>query len=82
MHCTIILPNMNVLFYLQIGLDCYWGHYATVWSHRRFESDVPTLYTRGGGINKYEKTKCKDGERKGWSDNGIRRINALFEVVK
>jgi hypothetical protein len=49
--------------------------------HRRFESDVPTLYTRGGGI-KYEKTKCKDGERKGWSDNGIRRINALFEVVK
>ena len=47
---------------------------------RRFESDVPTLYTRGG--IKYDKYKSKDGEKKGWSDEGITRFNQLFEMVK
>jgi hypothetical protein len=47
---------------------------------RRFESDVPTMYTRGG--IKYDKYQSKDGEKKGWSDEGIIRFNALFEMVK
>jgi hypothetical protein len=47
---------------------------------RRFESDVPTLYTRGG--IKYDKYLSKEGERKGWSDEGIIRFNELFKLVK
>jgi hypothetical protein len=47
---------------------------------RRFESDVPTLYTRGG--IKYDKYQSKEGEKKGWSDEGITRFNQLFEMVK
>ena len=48
---------------------------------RRFESDVPTLYTRGG--IKYHKYQSKDGEKQtGWSDDGIIRFNELFEMVK
>jgi hypothetical protein len=47
---------------------------------RRFESDVPTLYTRGG--IKYDKYQTKEGEKKGWSDDGIMRFNELFQMVK
>jgi hypothetical protein len=47
---------------------------------RRFESDVPPLYTRGG--IKYHKYKSKEGQKKGWSDDGIRQFNELFEMVK
>jgi hypothetical protein len=48
-------------------------------SGRIFESDTPTLYTRGG--IKYEKTKLPD-EGKGWTGKGIRRYNELFQQVK
>ena len=49
--------------------------------HRRFESDVPTLYTRGG--IKYHTHQSREGERqKGWSDDGIIRFNELYEMVK
>jgi hypothetical protein len=47
---------------------------------RRFESDVPPLYTRGG--IKYQNYQSKVGERKGWSDDGIRRFNELYLMVK
>ena len=47
---------------------------------RRFQSDVPTLYTRGG--IKYHKYQIKEGEKKGWSNGGIIRFNELFEMVK
>jgi hypothetical protein len=47
---------------------------------RHFQSDVPTLYTRGG--IKYNKYQSKEGEKKGWSDGGIIRFNELFEMVK
>ena len=47
---------------------------------RRFESDVPTLYTRGG--LKYDKYKSKDGEKKGWGDEVIMRFNQSYEMVK
>jgi hypothetical protein len=47
---------------------------------RRFESDVPPLYTRGG--IKYHNYQSKVGERKGWSDDGIRRFNELYLMVK
>ena len=46
---------------------------------RAFQSDTPTLYTRGG--IKYDKTDVTQSV-KGWSDNGIKRFNALFEQVK
>ena len=47
---------------------------------RRFQSDVPTVYTRGG--IKYDKYQSKEGEKKGWSDDGIIQFNELFEMVK
>ncbi len=47
---------------------------------RRFESDVPPLYTRGG--IKYQNYQSKLGEKKGWSDDGIIRFNELYEMVK
>jgi hypothetical protein len=46
---------------------------------RVFESDTPTLYTRGG--IKYEKTRLAQSV-KGWSGTGIRRYNVLFQKVK
>ncbi len=47
---------------------------------RCFQSDIPTLYTRGG--IKYDKFESKEGEKKGWSDDGILRFNELFAMVK
>jgi len=47
--------------------------------HRGFQSDVATLYTRGG--IKYDKTDITQSV-KGWSDEGIKRFNALFDKVK
>ena len=46
---------------------------------RGFQSDVPTLFTRGG--IKYDKTD-KTQAVKGWSDEGIARFDALFDQVK
>jgi hypothetical protein len=46
---------------------------------RGFQSDVPTLYTRGG--IKYDKTDVTQSV-KGWSDEGISRFNELFDQVK
>jgi len=46
---------------------------------RAFQSDTPTLYTKGG--IKYNKTDVTEAV-KGWSDTGIRRFNCLFEQVK
>ena len=46
--------------------------------HRGFQSDVPTLYTRGG--IKYDKTDMTQSV-KGWSEEGIARFNALFDQV-
>ncbi len=46
---------------------------------RAFQSDVPTLYTRGG--IKYDKTDVTQSV-KGWSDEGIARFNELFDQVK
>jgi hypothetical protein len=43
-----------------------------------FQSDVPTLYTRGG--IKYDKTDMTQSV-KGWSEEGIARFNALFDQV-
>ncbi len=45
---------------------------------RAFQSDVPTLYTRGG--IKYDKTEMEQSV-KGWSEEGIARFNALFDQV-
>jgi hypothetical protein len=45
---------------------------------RGFQSDVPTLYTRGG--IKYDKTDMTQSV-KGWSEEGIARFNALFDQV-
>jgi hypothetical protein len=46
---------------------------------RKFQPDVPTMYTRGG--IKYDKTKITQSV-KGWSPKGIVRFNALFDQVK
>jgi hypothetical protein len=46
---------------------------------RAFQSDTPTLYTKGG--IKYDKTDMRQSV-KGWSDEGIARFNVLFEQVK
>ena len=43
-----------------------------------FQSDVPTLYTRGG--IKYDKTDMTQSV-KGWSKEGIAHFNALFDQV-
>jgi hypothetical protein len=43
-----------------------------------FQSNVPTLYTRGG--IKYYKTDMTQSV-KGWSEEGIARFNALFDQV-
>jgi hypothetical protein len=43
-----------------------------------FQSDVPTLYTRGG--IKYDKTD-RTQLVGGWSEEGIARFNALFDQV-
>ena len=46
---------------------------------REFQSDVPTVYTRGG--IKYDKTSVTQLV-KGWSAEGIVRFNTLFDLVK
>jgi hypothetical protein len=45
---------------------------------RGFQSNVPTVYTRGG--IKYDKTDMTQSV-KGWSEEGIARFNALFDQV-
>jgi len=65
-------------------LDIFANHKGPVMQRRGvkqrgFQSDVPTLYTRGG--IKYDKTD-KTQAVKGWSDEGIARFNALFDQVK
>jgi hypothetical protein len=45
---------------------------------RGFQSNVPTLYTRGG--IKYDKTDMTQSV-KGWSEEGIAQFNALFDQV-
>jgi hypothetical protein len=45
---------------------------------RGFQSDVPTLYTRGG--IKYDKTDMTQPVKE-WSEEGIARFNALFDQV-
>jgi hypothetical protein len=65
-------------------LDLFSNHKGPVMQQRgvrqrEFQSDVPTMYTRGG--IKYENTKQKQSE-KGWSADGIVRFNALFDQVK
>ena len=46
---------------------------------REFQSDIPTVYTRGG--IKYNKTSVTQLV-KGWSAEGIVRFNTLFDLVK
>jgi hypothetical protein len=46
---------------------------------RKFESDVPTKYTKGGHV--YLDTN-KTKEEKGWSSTGIERFNSLFDKVQ
>ena len=46
---------------------------------REFESDVPTKYTKGGIV--YNQTEKKE-DPKGWSSEGIKRFNELFDSVK
>ncbi len=46
---------------------------------REFQSDIPTVYTRGG--IKYNKTSVTQPV-KGWSAEGIVRFNTLFDLVK
>jgi hydroxylamine reductase (hybrid-cluster protein) len=45
---------------------------------RGFQSNVPTLYTRGE--IKYDKTDMTQSV-KGWSEEGITRFNVLFDQV-
>ena len=65
-------------------LDIFANHKGQVMQRRgvkqrAFQSDVPTMYTRGG--IKYDKTNQTQAA-KGWSDEGITRFNELFDQVK
>jgi hypothetical protein len=65
-------------------LDIFSSHKGPVMQRRGvkqrgFQSDVATMYTRGG--IKYERTDVTQSV-KGWSDEGIARFNALFDHVK
>jgi hypothetical protein len=65
-------------------LDLFSNHTGPVMQQRgvrqrEFQSDVPTVYTRGG--IKYDKTSVTQLV-KGWSAEGIVRFNTLFDVVK
>ena len=64
-------------------LDLFLNNKGPVMQRRRvkqrgFQSDVPTLYTRGG--IKYDKTDMTQSV-KGWSEEGIARFNELFDQV-
>jgi hypothetical protein len=69
------LQSMAGSIYKQQGSS----HAATRRETAGFQSDVPTLYTRGG--IKYDKTDVTQSV-KGWSDEGISRFNELFDQVK
>ena len=65
-------------------LDLFSNHKGPVMQQRgvkqrEFQSDVPTMYTRGG--IKYDKTSVTQSV-KGWSAEGIVRFNTLFDLVK
>jgi hypothetical protein len=46
---------------------------------REFESDVSTKYTKGGIVHD---NTIKSNDPKGWSAQGMKRYNKLFELVK
>jgi hypothetical protein len=65
-------------------LDLFSNHTGPVMQQhgvrqREFQSDVPTVYTRGA--IKYDKTSVTQLV-KGWSAEGIVRFNTLFDLVK
>ena len=65
-------------------LDLFANHKGPVMQRRGlkqrgFQSDVATMYTRGG--IKYDRTDITQSV-KGWSDAGISRFNELFDHVK
>jgi hypothetical protein len=65
-------------------LDVFTNHKGPVMQERgvkqrEFQSDIPTVYTRGG--IKYNKTSVMQWV-KGWSAEGIVRFNMLFDLVK
>jgi hypothetical protein len=65
-------------------LDLFTNHKGPVMQQRgvkqhEFQSDIPTLYTRGG--IKYNKTSVTQLV-KGWSAEGILHFNRLFDLVK
>jgi hypothetical protein len=65
-------------------LDLFTNHKGPVVQQRsvkqrEFQSDIPTVYTRGG--MKYNKTSVTQSI-KGWSLEGILHFNMLFDLVK